>query len=89
MSGSLILLHLGSVLLSEAHVTTKEHEDVPGLRLPLELMLMSKHCRAVPAPCLGKMIETALVAWQELAGSPPRMYRKAGPIVEDRRQLAG
>lgn len=33
--------------------------------------------------------ETALVAWHEIAGSPPRMYRKAGPIVEDRRQLAG
>lgn len=73
MSGSRVLSRLGSVLISEAHVTVEGHADVSDIGCCLrEAVLMSEHC-AEHGAALG---ELPLVAqFQEFWSCHPSAVR--------------
>lgn len=73
MSGSVTMYPQGSVSVSVAHITTKDHAEVPGLGcaelvppftgcVTLESWPPLELAAAVPAPLLGSTVELALVA---------------------------
>jgi hypothetical protein len=85
MSGSMAMQWQGLVSMSVAHITTKEHRDVPGLDSRLGSQRCPKMCRTGPtshwavafgraALCLTWVAKQSWPWWQESWWTAPRAW---------------